>query len=239
MLSGLARSSINQAIYLQAQPFPHTVIDSFIEPVLAKHLAAELTVLANDEAQNWRFPAADIHVDQVSKRGLSEFGKMTPLLRMASDYFNSASFLVYLQALTGLQNLIADPAYVGGGYHQTCAGGKLGVHHDFNVHRIDGQLVYRRVNLLIYMNPVWQTEWGGQLELWESDLSACKAMIEPLFNRAVIFTIDDAPHGHPNPVACPSEESRRSLAYYYYTVAEPKTEKRFNRAHWKYGTELL
>ncbi|HPY42612.1 MAG TPA: 2OG-Fe(II) oxygenase, partial [Thiolinea sp.] len=168
-----------------------------------------------------------------------DFEKMTPLLRMASDYFNSDSFLAYLQALTGIADLIADPAYVGGGYHQTGPGGKLGIHHDFNVHQIKGQAVYRRVNLLVYMNPAWQPEWGGQLELWQPDLSACKAVIEPLFNRAVVFTIDDAPHGHPSKVLCPESECRRSLAYYYYTEAEPTTQRRLTRAYWKYGTELL
>ncbi|TXH69960.1 MAG: 2OG-Fe(II) oxygenase [Thiothrix sp.] len=239
MLSGLTRSTIHQTTYLQAKPFPHIVLDSFIEPVIAKHIAAELSILAKDKTQQWRFPEADLHADQVLKRGLSDFDKMTPLLRMASDYFNSASFLAYLQALTGLQDLIADPAYVGGGYHQTGVSGKLGIHHDFNVHHINGKLVYRRVNLLVYMNPIWQSDWGGQLELWNADLSACQVVIEPLFNRAVVFTIDDAPHGHPNPVNCSLDESRRSLAYYYYTVAEPSTEKRFHRAHWKYGTELL
>lgn len=239
MLSGFARSSINQAAYLQAKPFPHRVIDGFIEPIIAKHIAAELKVLASDDTQAWRFPEADAHADQILKRGLSDFKKMTPLLRMASDYFNSDSFLAYLQTLTGIQSLIADPAYVGGGYHQTGRGGKLGIHHDFNVHRIQDELVYRRVNLLVYLNPLWETEWGGQLELWEPDLSVCQAIIDPLFNRAVIFTIDDAPHGHPNRVACPVGESRRSLAYYYYTKAEPSTDKRLTRAYWKYGTKLL
>lgn len=239
MLSGFARSSINQAAYLNAQPFPHAVIDSFIEPVLAKHIAGELKVLASDENQHWRFPQVDAHADQVLKRGLSDFAKMTPLLRMASDYFNSDSFLVYLQALTGISGLIADPAYMGGGYHQTGPGGKLGIHHDFNVHKINEQPVFRRINLLVYMNPAWQSEWGGQLELWKPDLSARSVIIEPLFNRAVLFTIDDAPHGHPTPVACPPYECRRSLAYYYYTQAEPTTTKRLVRAHWKYGTELI
>lgn len=239
MLSGLARSSVNHTSYINATPFPHAVIDSFIEPVVAKHIAGELKVLAADKEQYWRFPEVDAHQDQVLKRGLSDFEKMTPLLRMASDYFNSNSFLAYLQALTGIEHLMADPAYVGGGYHQTGRGGKLGIHHDFNVHQINEQPVYRRVNLLVYMNPVWQADWGGQLELWQPDLSACQAVIEPLFNRAVIFTIDDAPHGHPSRLTCPDTECRRSLAYYYYTEAEPVTSKRLTRAYWKYGTELL
>ncbi|MEZ5478698.1 MAG: 2OG-Fe(II) oxygenase [Thiolinea sp.] len=239
MLSETAQAAFDPAIYQAAQPFPHLVLDQLLEPVVAAHVAAELKQFSMDRSQWWRFPAIDAHADQVRKRGLSDFEKMTPLMRMASDYFNSAGFLHKLEQLTGISGLLPDPAYEGGGYHQTGRGGKLGVHHDFNVHAIQGERVYRRINLLLYMNREWSADWAGQLELWEKDLSSCAAIIEPRFNRAVIFTIDDAPHGHPQPLNCPENETRRSLAYYYYTREEPQTERRYQRAHWKYGDRLI
>jgi hypothetical protein len=43
--------------------------------------------------------------------------------------------------------------------------------------------------------------------------------IEPRGGRAVIFnTESDSFHGHPDPLQCPPEESRRSLALYYFTL---------------------
>ena len=239
MLSETAHTYFDPAVYQAARPFPHLVIDQLLEPVVATHIAEELRAFSRDRTQWWRFPNIDAHVDQVRKRGLSDFSKMTPLMRMASDYFNSPEFLTKLERLTGIPNLLADPAYAGGGYHQTGRGGKLGIHHDFNVHVVRGAPAYRRINLLLYMNRQWSAEWMGQLELWEPDLSACTAVITPQFNRAVIFTIDDAPHGHPEPLECPEDETRRSLAYYYYTREEPQTERRYNRAHWKYGDRLV
>ena len=225
--------------YQEQVPFPHAVIDNFIDQTIARHVAAELLSLSQTKDAWWRFNGADEHNDQVKKRGLSDINNMPPLLRMTSDYFNSAVFIDFLESLTGIHHLLPDPTYNGGGYHQTSSGGKLGIHHDFNVHAIDGQTVFRRINLLVYMNPEWDNAWGGQLELWDKQLSDCVKRVDPVFNRAVIFTIDDAPHGHPSPLQCPQDTTRRSLAYYYYTVAEPETERRLTRAHWKHGNQLL
>ncbi len=63
MLSRFTKSSIDHNTYIKAQSFPHTVIDEFIEPILAKHMASELKALSLDKNQNWRFPKADVHQD--------------------------------------------------------------------------------------------------------------------------------------------------------------------------------
>jgi hypothetical protein len=52
-------------------------------------------------------------------------------------------------------------------------------------------------------------------------MSDCAIRVKPVFGRAVIFnTALDSFHGHPDPLACPVDRSRRSLATYYYTAAE-------------------
>jgi hypothetical protein len=49
--------------------------------------------------------------------------------------------------------------------------------------------------------------------------------VAPLFGRAVVFsTTDTAYHGHPEPLACPPDRRRRSLALYYYTAGRPEGE---------------
>jgi Rps23 Pro-64 3,4-dihydroxylase Tpa1-like proline 4-hydroxylase len=78
--------------------------------------------------------------------------------------------------------------------------------------------LYRRLNLIVYLNKNWTTEYGGELEMWDKDMRVCVKKIEPLFNRAVIFsTTRFAYHGHPNPVNCPPNMTRKSVALYYYT----------------------
>jgi hypothetical protein len=50
-----------------------------------------------------------------------------------------------------------------------------------------------------------------------------EARIEPVFNRMVVFsTTEHSYHGHPEPLACPEDRSRRSMALYYYSAGRPE-----------------
>ena len=94
------------------------------------------------------------------------------------------------------------------------------MHADFNVH--PRLRLYRRLNLLVYLNKDWQQEWGGALELWDRGGQRWVRAIQPAFNRAVLFdTSNFSYHGHPHPLACPPERSRKSVALYYYALESP------------------
>jgi Rps23 Pro-64 3,4-dihydroxylase Tpa1-like proline 4-hydroxylase len=128
--------------------------------------------------------------------------------------------LKYLEELTGIDNLIGDELLMGGGLHKITSGGKLAIHKDYNVHPV--KKMYRRLNLLIYLNKDWKREWEGNLELWDKDHTKLEVSVEPLFNRAVIFTIsEDSLHGHPVPLNTPENVSRNSIALYYFTEVNP------------------
>ena len=74
---------------------------------------------------------------------------------------NSRPFLLFLEELTGIQGLISDPYFIGGGVHMVANGGHLDIHADFNHH---GKLnLERRLNVLIYLNKDWRSEWGGRV----------------------------------------------------------------------------
>jgi hypothetical protein len=81
--------------------------------------------------------------------------------------------------------------------------------------------VERRLNLLIYLNKDWPDAYGGALELWDKAMTGCVVKAAPVFGRAVIFTTDlDSYHGHPDPLTCPPDRARRSIATYYYTAPD-------------------
>ena len=107
--------------------------------------------------------------------------------------------------------------------HEIRRGGFLKIHSDFNVHP---QLrLNRRLNLLLYLNKNWKIDWGGQLELWDQEMKSCRAKVQPNFNKMIIFkTTDYSYHGHPEPLNCPENISRKSIALYYYTNGRPKEE---------------
>ena len=199
--------------YAAATPFPHIVLDGLLPEGLAREIVA-------------RFPAENLPSDTVFDMGYAGFRKrqVAPadcdrFNRDLFAFFNAAPMLGMLESLSGIMGLIPDPYFSGGGFHEISRGGLLGVHADF---RINQQLnLKRRINVLVYLNPGWQTEWGGNLELWDSDIKQAARSIAPLFNRCVIFNTDAKSfHGHPEPLACPDGVTRRSIALYYYTASD-------------------
>ena len=71
------------------------------------------------------------------------------------------------------------------------------------------------------MNKNWKKNYGGNLELWNKSMDKCIKKIAPNFNTMVIFSTNDfTNHGHPNPLKCPKNMSRKSVATYYFSRNE-------------------
>jgi|SRR5450755_466643 hypothetical protein len=204
------------AAYLSAKPFPHVVLDDFFDPEIVDGILAEFP---DRNAIRWqRFDnAKEIKLASASE---ASFG---PLTRLFLYHLNSITFLEFLSQVTGVENLIPDPRFDGGGLHQIVRGGKLGIHADFNKHAAFG--LDRRLNLLLYLNKNWREEYGGHLQLWDRNMTRCEAKIAPYFNRMMIFgTTDFTFHGHPDALQCPEGITRKSLALYYFTNGRPAAE---------------
>lgn len=213
-MSELARSAA--PVYASAKPYPHIVLDNFFDPALLDTILEEFPKPGQIRWQ--RFD--NDHEVKLASAAEASFGAVTRLLLY---HLNSITFLEFLSSVTGIPNLIADPSFEGGGLHQIVRGGKLGVHADFNKHR--SYNLDRRLNLLLYLNKDWREEYGGNLELWDRDMTACQAKVAPLFNRVMIFTTTSYTyHGHPDPLQCPEGMTRKSLALYYFTNGRPAEE---------------
>jgi Rps23 Pro-64 3,4-dihydroxylase Tpa1-like proline 4-hydroxylase len=98
------------------------------------------------------------------------------------------------------------------------------VHTDFNTNYHLN--LERRVNLFVYLNRDWEDGYGGELQLWDDNMTRCERHILPLFNRLVVFsTTNISYHGHPDPLMAPDDRSRLSIAQYYYTNGRPASEQ--------------
>ena len=220
----LRRGEALSAQYAEASPYPHILIEDFIAPDVIAALLDEFP--APEDDIKWR----ELHslddsgeVVQTGKQGMPRIERLGPTLRELLWEMNSGSFLRFLERLTGIEGLIADPMLFGGGLHQVLPGGVLGVHADFTRHRLYD--IDRRLNVLLYLNQDWPEEWGGDLELWSTDMQRCERRIRPLAGRCVVFsTTDDSFHGHPEPLNCPPGYTRKSLALYYYSHGRPEGE---------------
>jgi hypothetical protein len=196
-------------VFRSAEPFPNVVIDNAVSH---RCLTAVLKSFPDTTEMSTQFAGR-----HEVKSAENEWSRISEAARSLLAQLNSAAFIDALEELSGIQGLIADTRLIGGGLHQIGRGGKLNVHADFNY--FEATRLHRRLNVLLYLNQDWRSEWGGQLELWTHDLAFCQRSIEPEFNRMVIFaTTSTSFHGHPKPLTCPSNVTRKSLALYYYTA---------------------
>ncbi|MFP5256561.1 MAG: 2OG-Fe(II) oxygenase [Acidimicrobiia bacterium] len=194
--------------YAEASPFPHAVLENVLSTEVLQRVASEFP---SPEAMEQHFAGPF-----EKKWAESRWECFGPATRAVAAELNSNAFLRALEALTGIERLIADVSFYGGGMHQISPGGLLGVHADYNLHRVNG--LRRRLNVLLYLNEDWDAAWGGQLELWDEAVQRPVRKIEPTLGRMVVFsTTSEAFHGHPDPLACPPERTRKSLAFYYFT----------------------
>jgi Rps23 Pro-64 3,4-dihydroxylase Tpa1-like proline 4-hydroxylase len=126
--------------------------------------------------------------------------------------------------MTGLQDLVPDYGLHGGGVHMHSSGDYLNAHLDYDIH--PKMSMQRKLNIIIYMQPDWKDEWGGNLGLWthDSETNQPKELVKsivPKFNRAVIFdTTQNSWHGVTEGIFTPPGIYRRSLAAYYLIPAQ-------------------
>ena len=203
--------------FASSKPYPFVIIDDFLNEEFAYKLALKF----NDELGNLEekyIKTFDSGYGGDRKKQFSPNG----CSRETQDqvgFFNQQYFLDILEKITGIDGLMGDASYEGGGFHQTGKGGRLGVHVDFRVHK--RLRLKRELNAIIYLNDDWDDTWGGGLEIWSRDGSSMEHKVIPKFNRCVIFRTDDTSyHGHPNPLECPEDKLRKSLALYYYTGSD-------------------
>lgn len=204
-----AASSL-RADFEAANPFPHLVLDGFLDGDLAHQLYEE-------------FPTADVMPrsrDYVfgHKHELSSVERSGPAGATLQAALTSPAFAQLLQAMTGF-DVFVDPAFHGGGYHLGTDGGFLDMHVDFNVHPLhEGWL--RTLNVLLYLNEGWQPEYGGQL-LLKARPEDAPTEIEPAFNRAVVMLTSDSTYHGFRRLELPPGVTRRSIATYAYRTIDP------------------
>lgn len=203
--------------YREALPFKHVVIDDFLPAMHVEFLASHFPPPEHPVWLEWKLRLPN----QYGKQGVGDsekFSLLDPAFRLALNEFNASPFLSFVEGVTGIEKLIPDPYFTGGGIHQILEGGILYIHTDFNIY--EKLNLYRQVNVLIYLTDGWLPAYGGQLEFWDRSpwfCGQCVKAIAPLFNRAVIFKTGKASfHGHPLEWSAPAHVTRRSIALYYY-----------------------
>lgn len=208
------------AQFISADPFPNVVIDDFLADDFSRELLATFPAFerGNSIGDNGK-PGGKSTVDRIRALG--------PAYDRLDTFIRSAAFLKWLGKLTGIDDLLYDPWYLGGGTHENRDGMSLDPHVDFNYH--PSERWHRRLNLIVYLNRDWEEAWGGLLELFRDPHVDPRPShsIAPLFNRCVIFETSERSWHAFNTIHLPEaqrELTRRSIALYFYTKHRPADE---------------
>jgi 2OG-Fe(II) oxygenase superfamily len=216
-LDALTSPKLHDAQYLDslreglhsAQPFAHVVVEDWFNPALLALVREEFSQLPRSE---WN--TATNHHARVERSNLD--ATLGPASQLYFSVLNSRFFVGLLSYITGIAGLLPDPTLVGGGLHETLAGGHFGIHTDFDRHpqtALHNELVF-----ITYLNPQWQSQWHGALELWDAHQRQCCAKVEPELGRSILMLHGKTHfHGHSKPLAAPQGVTRKSLAAYFYS----------------------
>lgn len=204
--------------YAAAAPFPHAVMDGMWRDGFLGRVSDAVS-----EQNHW--DGEKKFYGSVAKRWCSTWERLPRPVERLINLTSRPAFIKHLEALTGEEGLVPDPYLQGAGIHSTGHGGFLKMHADFNWHK---QLqLYRRLNLLVYLNKGWEEKWGGNLDLariGDDDELIVEKTVFPHFNTTVLFTTDDQSfHGQPTPMDLPEGVTRNSIALYYYVARKPET----------------
>lgn len=215
-----------------AQPFPHVVIDNFLDADRCRRIVEE--DYGDVGSPRWTYHR---HYSQktYSRTDATTYGAAA---LSVVQQLSAPPFLRFMSRLTGIDGLFPDPMLEDGGLTASGTGGFANIHTDLTVHPARHTWM-RRVNLLLYLNESWPSSYNGALELWDQDVRHCIRRIPPLFNRCLIFEVSDrALHGYPERMQCPPDNPRKCLALYYFTAETVVPRIRYFHYHARPGEGL-
>jgi Rps23 Pro-64 3,4-dihydroxylase Tpa1-like proline 4-hydroxylase len=114
-----------------------------------------------------------------------QMNRFHPILEEIIYAFQHPGIGQLVSEITGIPNLLPDEYLYAGGISLMHQGCYLNPHLD-NSHDKDRQN-YRVMNLLYYVTPDWQPEYGGNLELWDRGVKQPCRTIHSRFNRLVMM----------------------------------------------------
>lgn len=195
--------------YNAAEPFPHAVFRDMLN--------AGPSIMESFPDPQWPSWTALGDTYQFRKFTCSNIEVIPDPFRQLIRELSDPTTLRLLEQLTGIKKLIPDPYLKGGGLHMSGPGGVLAPHTDF--HLYEPLSLYRRINILVYLNDEWEESYGGCLQLGDPGKPA-KTLV-PSWGSVLVFTTDNrSVHGFPKPIT--EGHWRKSIALYYYTAEDTK-----------------
>jgi Rps23 Pro-64 3,4-dihydroxylase Tpa1-like proline 4-hydroxylase len=143
----------------------------------------------------------------------AQMNKYNPILEEIIYAFQDKKVVDLIGQICNIDKLIPDENLYAGGISMMSKDQFLNPHLD-NSHDKDRNC-WRVLNLLFYVTPNWNEEFGGNLELWPNGLQEKQVTIHSKFNRlAVMVTHNQSLHSV-SPVVF--DGSRCCISNYYFS----------------------
>ena len=216
--------SIYAEQFKNQKPFKYVVVDDFLSDTTVEDLISGFPVPVKEDMLNE-------YGEPSLKHTVPNVREINAHYEKFDSYIQSKEFIDYMERITGIEGLIYDPNYFGGGTHNNLSGQGMDTHVDFNVYDLPGVgKVHRRLNAIIYLNEEWKEEWGGNIELHSDPFDPVNDEFEtvvPIKNRLVLFETNEYSwHGFESVSEhVPKGVTRKSFAIYFYTEDRPDEEK--------------
>lgn len=150
------------------------------------------------------------------KKTFTKIDYLDEIISNVTDAFHDDRIVKKISEITSINALEADPSLYAGGLSMMSSGDFLNPHID-NSH--DSQRKkYRRLNLLYYVTPNWELEFGGNLELWDKNVNNKKTILSK-FNRLVVMNTNHVSWHSVKKVN--QDKYRCCLSNYYFSENSP------------------
>jgi len=150
------------------------------------------------------------------KRQAFDLSGFPPILTEITYALQDRRVVDRVGELTGIVDLDGDPTLYAGGLSMMFPGQFLNPHVD-NSHEAS-KSKYRRINTLFYVTPGWEKENGGNLELWDEEVSVPHTVVSK-FNRLVFMETNRRSWHSVSPIV--AGPPRCCVSNYYFSAQSP------------------
>lgn len=174
------------------------------------------------------FAAGAAHFDtrtsfRERKSTSTRFDELPRILRDITFAFQAPEVSSLIAEQIGIRGMSGDPTLYAGGLSMMRQGDFLNPHID-NSHEAT-RTWYRRVNLLYYVTPEWPLASGGNLELWNGDVTR-PTTIHSRFNRLVLMETNRSSWHSVDPVLV--DRARCCVSNYYFSPQSPTGDEYYH-----------
>jgi len=196
--------------FSNGKPFNNVVIPNFLSENIINQISSEFPTDFNNN-ENWFHYNNPLEVKYLN----SNIEKYPMTIKDLYYTLSTKQVVKLFSEISSINELERDPTLYGSSLHAHGKNGRLNLHLDYEKHPLL-ENKERRLNLILYLNKDWKSEWNGETELWNEDVSECITKHSVTYNSALLFQTNNISwHGVPEKIKCPQNKYRKTLAYYY------------------------